>query len=368
MHTLVPCDLERWYSTYGYRARYNLSSSAAPSLSTKDVLALGGAAAQAEYLALPLEYSPQQGSQRLRHAIAGRYHSITAAQVQVTTGAAEALFLVLNALLYPGATLIVQFPIYPPIYTLAASLGVTVLRWPIDADGAIDLDQLVQMLRRQPVQALVLNNPHSPTGAVLSPSELQQIADLATEQRSVLVVDEVYRGIQFAGPPTPAAADLSPTVISIGDVAKPYGLGGLRVGWIATHNAAVLRRCAELRDYTTLCSSVPGEFLAALALEHHATLIEHHVATARINRTYFASVISAVPWLEGTLASAGFTIFPRSHRATSTLALCQDLCEHHDVLLLPGDVFAMPGHLRLGFGVEPSQFAAGLERVLNYES
>jgi aspartate/methionine/tyrosine aminotransferase len=366
LHTLVPCDLERWYSTYGYRARYNLSSSAAPPLSTSAVLAVGGAAAQADYLALDLDYSPQPGSLRLRTAIARRYASITAAMVQVTTGAAEALFLVLNALLYPGATVIVQFPIYPAISTLAASLRATVLRWPLGADGEVDLDRLAGMLVRHPAQAVVVNNPHSPTGAVLTQTELQQIADLATAHRSVLVVDEVYRGIQFAGPPTPAAADLSPSAISIGDVAKPYGLGGLRVGWIASRNAALLQRCAELRDYTTLCTSVPGEFLAALALEHHDALVEPHLATARINRAHFARVIGGAPWLEGTLANAGFTIFPRSHRATATLALCQDLCIHHDVLLLPGDVFAMPGHLRLGFGVEPAQFAAGLERVLDY--
>lgn len=48
--------------------------------------------------------------------------------------------------------------------------------------------------------------------------------------------------------------------------------------------------------------------------------------------------------------------------------MCHALCERYDVLVLPGDVFAMPGYLRLGFGVAPEQFAAGLDRLLAYAS
>lgn len=366
MHALVPCSLERWYHAYGFRARYNLSGSAAPPLDTADLLDLGGPAAREEYLALGLNYGPQQGGERLRTAIAARYRTLSPSSVQVTTGAAEALFLVLSALIAPGDSVVVQFPIYPSIYGLAESLGARVLRWPLGEDGAIDLDRLERLLAANVVRAVVLNHPHSPTGALVSPAALGHIAALAEQHGATLVVDEVYRGIQFAGAPTLAAADLAPGAVSIGDVAKPYGLGGLRVGWIASHDRDLLRRCAELRDYTTLCNSVPGEFLAALALEHHGAIIERHLTTARINRAMFGQAAADLPWLDGGLASGGFTVFPRIRAATSALAVCHELCERHDVLLLPGEVFSMPGRLRLGFGVDPADFAAGLERLVEF--
>src|SRR5262249_49380160 len=151
-----------------------------------------------------------------------------------------------------------------------------------------------------------------------------------------LLVDEVYRGIQFAGELSPAAADLGSHAISIGDVAKPYGLGGLRVGWIATANRAILRRCAELRDYTSICGSVPGEFLAALALEHRETILARHLATARANRALFSAAMEGQACLQWQHADGGFTIFPRVMVPGSSGAWCRELNARYGVLLLPG--------------------------------
>ena len=362
----VPCKLERWYSRYGFRARYNLSNSAAPALRTGDLLALGGANAAAEYMALDLNYGSPEGGPRLRAAIAAQYAALTPADIQVTTGAAEAIFLVLNALLSAGDAVVVQFPIYPAVYGVARMLDAEVRCWPLGPEHAIDLDQLEALLAVGRVRAVVLNHPHSPTGALLSAAELHAISGLTARYGTTLIVDEVYRGIQFAGPVLPAAADLGPHIISIGDLAKPYGLGGLRVGWIATADADVRQRCAELRDYTSLSSSVPGEFLAALALEHRDALLQRHLATARRNRALFAAAMADTAWMVWRLADGGFTIFPRLTLGRPTVEVCEELRERFDVLLLPGEVYERPGYLRLGFGVEPADFAAGLERLLAF--
>ncbi len=366
MFAVEPCHLERWYSLYGFRARYNLSSSAAQPIATRELLALAGPQAEAEYLSLDLNYGPQLGSLRLRQAIAARYASVPPAAIQVTTGAAEALFLVLSACLAPGARIVVQTPIYPSIPTLAQGLGAQVIDWPLAADDQVDLQQLERLLANHAAQAIVLNHPHSPTGALLSADQLAWIAALAQAHGALLIIDEVYRGIQFGGETTAAAADLGPHAVSIGDMAKPYGLGGLRVGWIASHNQALLERCAELRDYTSLCNSTPGEFLAALALEHHDQIVARQLSIARQNRALFSQALPQLAWIEAHLADGGFTIFPRIHASRSSAAICHELCERFDVLVLPGEVFARPGHLRLGFGVNSEQFAAGLERLLDF--
>jgi aspartate/methionine/tyrosine aminotransferase len=361
---LAPCPLERWYNRYGFRARYNLSGSAAPALTTADVLNYATSNDRSAYLTLNLNYGPSTGLPRLRAAIAKQYATLHTDDVQVTTGASEALFLLLTALIRPGDTVVVQFPIYPSIHEVARALGANVRRWPISMDTA--LDQLQALLAIGDVRMVVLNQPHSPTGAILSAAQLHAVATLTAAYGAVLVVDEVYRGIQFDSEPTPAAADLGAHAVSIGDVAKPYGLGGLRVGWLATANAVLRTRCAELRDYTTLCGSVLGEYLAAIALEHRAAIIERHLAVARRNRALFTAAMESTAWLHWRLADNGFTIFPRSLLPTPTAAMCHELCERYEVLVLPGDVFAMPGYVRLGFGVEPEHFAAGLDRLVSY--
>lgn len=366
LSVLAPCKLERWYSRYGFRARYNLSGAAAPSLTINQLLDVGGGDARADYLALDLNYGPAEGSPRLRAAIAAHYATLDDGDVQVTTGAAEAIFLVLGALIRPGDEVIVQTPMYPAIATLARALQANVRQWPLAPDGKIDLDHLEALLARGTVRLVVINHPHSPTGVLLSAHELATIAGFALNHGATLLVDEVYRGIQFAGPVLPPAADLGPHVVSIGDLAKPYGLGGLRIGWIATANVALRKRCAELRDYTSLCGTVPGEYLGALALEHRVEILEQHLLAARQNRALFVTAMDDVAWLDWTLAEGGFTIFPRCDLPLPTISLCQDLRERQDVLLLPGEVFERPGYLRLGFGVEPAHFAAGLERLVAY--
>ncbi|PLS80264.1 MAG: hypothetical protein CYG59_08925 [Chloroflexi bacterium] len=365
---LAPCALERWYNRYGFGARYNLSSSAAPSLTTADVLSYAAPDDQVAYLSLSLNYGPSGGLPRLRAAIAQQYVTLHENDIQVTTGASEALFLLLMALIDPGDAVVIQFPIYPPIDTFARALGADVRHWPTSMNDGLHLAQLRALLAAGDVRVVVVNQPHSPTGALLSDVEMHAIATLTEAYGAVLLVDEVYRGIYFDTEPPPAAADLGAHVVSVGDVAKPYGLGGLRIGWLATANVALRTRCAELRDYTTLCGSVPGEFLAAIALEHRAVILNRHLAVARQNRAAFATAMESVTWLQWQLASGGFTIFPHSTLPQPTAAMCRDLCEHYDVLVLPGDVFAMPGYLRLGFGVAPEHFAAGLDRLLAYAS
>ncbi len=366
LYPLPPCDLERWYSQFGFGARYNLSGSAAPALTTTDLLHYAGPDAVAAYLELNLNYVPTAGTHRLRMAIAQQYATLTSDEIQVTTGAVEALLLVFTVLLHPGDAVIVQFPIYPSIYGLAEARGADVRRWPILPHGHIDLDHLRRLLERGNVRAIVLNHPHGPTGLLLAPPELMAIAQLAADYNATLVVDEVYRGIQFTDEVTVPAADLGAHIVSIGDVAKPYGLGGLRIGWLATADTQLLDRCAEVRDYTTLCGTAPGEFLAAIALEHRTAILERQLAVAQRNRMLFAAAMTTHAWLDWSLPNGGFTIFPRSRLRASTAATCHELYERYDVLVLPGEVFGMPGYLRLGFGVEPDQFAAGLERVLAY--
>lgn len=366
LYHLAPSDLERWYSQYGTRARYHLSSSAAPSLTTAELLRYAGPNASTAYLELNLNYGPAAGSPLLRRAISTQYSALEPDHIQITTGAAEALFLVLNTLIQPGDLVVVQHPIYPSIVRLAEALGAQVRRWSLSATEGFDLDDLTHLVTGRQPRAIILNNPHSPTGQCLSTSELRSIAELAASVNATLVVDEVYRGIHFGPVDAQPAADNGPHVVSIGDVAKPYGLGGVRIGWIATANKAFLARCAELRDYTSLGSSVPGEFLATIALEHRGAILEQHLAVARRNRALFVREIAAADWLDWQLADSGFTLFPRANLPQSTTTLCRALCERYAVLLLPGEVFEMPGYVRIGFGVDSAQFAHGLERVLDY--
>ena len=83
-----------------------------------------------------------------------------------------------------------------------------------------------------------------------------------------LFVDEMYRGLEHGGASRrlPAAADAYQRGVSLCGVSKALGLPGLRIGWVCSRDAAVMRRVAELKDYTSICPPAPSEALADIAL------------------------------------------------------------------------------------------------------
>ena len=90
---------------------------------------------------------------------------------------------------------------------------------------------------------------------------------IADEAGAYLLVDEVYRGLEFdEADRLPTGADRAAHGISLGVMSKAYALAGLRIGWLATHDRDLLARVAAFKDYTTICSSAPSEILAIIAL------------------------------------------------------------------------------------------------------
>src|SRR6185436_12885726 len=92
------------------------------------------------------------------------------------------------------------------------------------------------------------------------------------------VVDEVYRPIALVPGTAPASCiDASPRAVSIGDLSKPLGLGGLRIGWIASHDREVIERCADAVDYLSGSVSTLSAAVALHALQRFDELLASHL-------------------------------------------------------------------------------------------
>ena len=174
-----------------------------------------------------------------------------------------------------------------------------------------------------------------------------------SESRGFLVFsDEVYRGLEFeAADQLPAFADLNERAVSLSVVSKSYGLAGLRIGWIASQNEHLLRELAAFKDYTTICSSAPSEFLATIALQNGEKLLERNRAILRANLHeldgFFSLHCELFDWQP---PKAGSTAFPRLRKG-EVEDFCARLREECGVLLLSGTVYgAYPKNFRIGFG------------------
>ncbi len=177
-----------------------------------------------------------------------------------------------------------------------------------------------------------------------------------------MICDEVYHDLALTEGVIPAhGRSLSPKAISIGSMSKSFGLSGLRLGWLAAPEA-VAYRCWCWKDYTSISNSPISDYLAAFALSHIPQIMARNIPLAIANRQTLLEWFDRYPGtIEYVAPKAGVLTFPRFHGLpVSTEKFCLQVYEAKKLLLVPGECFDSPGHLRIGFGTNPSHFGAGL--------
>jgi aspartate/methionine/tyrosine aminotransferase len=348
---LAPFKLERYFARYEFNAKYLLCSSDCESISVGDLLAFEPDAEEGLKRHW-LGYTESSGALSLRQEISRIYASIQPEHVLVHSGAEEAIFLFMHAVLQPGDHIIVHWPCYQSLFEIARSIGCEVTIWEarLQNKWAPDMDELKHGLRPN-TRAIIINTPHNPTGYLMPQADYRAVNQLAHEHGIILFSDEVYRELEYSPADRLASAcDLNPSAVSLGVMSKAYGLAGLRIGWIATHNAPVQARMAALKDYTTICNSAPSEYLAELAIRQRVQIAGRNLKIIHDNLfildNFFTAHAKIFEWVR---PKAGPIAFPRLS-GEDVDQFCQRLVTSVGVLLLPGTMYDHPGnHFRVGF-------------------
>jgi len=317
-----------------------------------DLLALDPNAHE-RFLSLWLGYTESIGDPELRQAITTLYEHITADQVLVHAGAEEAIFNFMNVALRPGDHVIVHTPYYQSLGEVARGVGAEVTEWQGDPERGwkIDLGVLKDALTSR-TKVVVINFPHNPTGFLPTSEFVHELSELSDQHGFLIFSDEVYRGLELdRSDRLPALADVNDRAVSLGVMSKTYGLAGLRIGWIATHNDQLFRELAAFKDYTTICNSAPSEFLATLALRHAEAIVERNLQIIRGNLDrldlFFGAHAELFSWHRPKAGSIAFPILLRG----SVDEFCADLIKNAGVLLLPGTLYGSGfNSFRIGFG------------------
>ena len=358
MTALPTFKLEEFLGLWEFKARYHLTASDAESMTIEELLAMGGEADREGFMKLPLTYLDSWGSENLRQAVAGTYEHVDAAHVLAFTGAEEALFLVMQELVGPGDHAVVTVPCYQSMETvpLATGADVSPLVMRRRNGWALDLDELRGLLRPN-TKLVAVNYPNNPTGHVPGHETFRELAALCDERAIRLFCDEVYRGVELDVSRTlPQAADLSETAISLNVASKSYGLPGLRIGWLACRDRALLERVEKRKHYTTICNAGPTEYLTALALRNRERIWDRNRGVIAANRPLFDDFFAR--WAElfdWEPPMGGCVCFPRL-KSGDVEDFCRRLLEKEGVLVLPASIYfseiadAPADHFRVGLG------------------
>ena len=368
MKPLRTFRLEEYLGEWEFKARHHLTASDAQSMTVEELLALGtdaeSEAARDGLMRLSLAYIETWGMPELREAVAGTYERVDADHVLAFAGAEEGLFWAMQELVGPGDHAVITVPCYQAMETVTVATGADVSALvPRREDGwALDLDELRGLLR--PTTKLVaVNYPNNPTGYVPDEATICELAAMCETRGIRLFCDEVYRGIEVDPQRTiTQVADLAETAVSLNVASKSYGLPGLRVGWIACRDRALLERLEKRKHYTSICNAAPAEYLAAFALRHREAIWERNRAIVAANRPvfddFFARWADLFDWRP---PDGGCVCFPR-YKGGDVEEFCRQLLDAEGVLVLPATMYrseisdAVPmDHFRVGIG------RAGLE-------
>jgi aspartate/methionine/tyrosine aminotransferase len=357
-------------SRHETHCQYDIAESGILPLTTSDLLDFEPLAERAatleRLLTTPLGYSEARGTAELRGQIAATYARGDADHVLVTTGAIEANFLLFNVLLDRGDHAIVPYPAYQQLYSVPEAIGCDVSLWPVGPDTGYryDVDRLERMLRPN-TRVIVVNTPHNPTGAMLSPADARRVYELGQSVGAAVIGDEAYRwlAVPDGDPFAPPMFDEGPAGISVGTLSKPLGLPGLRIGWIIGPPDLV-QRCWAMRDYITLSPGKLNDALARLAMGHRERIIERNHGIIRANLAAASRwMAERADFMSWTPPRGGLLALLKYDLPIDSLELADKLADEHSVMLAPGSAFGYEHHLRLGIGQRPDIFAEGLSRT-----
>lgn len=358
--------LERYFARWEFHVRHVLCASDLEPLSLHELVSFADAPTRALWDSLRLGYTESLGHPLLRAEIASLYETVTPDDVITFAGAEEGIFLAMHAMLHAGDHAAVLWPAYQSLYDVARSIGADVTLVPLDPGSwEFDPDAVLAALRPN-TRLAVVNFPHNPTGTLATRDALEHLTTELERRGVTLLSDEVYRGLELdASRRLPAGVDVGRNTLSLGVLSKTYALAGLRIGWIATHDAALRERLARLKDYTTICGSAPSEILAIIALRARERVVarsrEIIAANLPLLDAFFARHSERFSWVR---PRAGSVAFPRLCTETGGAVerFCDDLVEKTGVLLLPGSRFEHPGnHFRVGYG--RADMPTALERL-----
>ncbi|MGB6641947.1 MAG: pyridoxal phosphate-dependent aminotransferase [Thermoanaerobaculia bacterium] len=317
-----------------------------------------------ELLEPPLEPFPLSGPNEegwlpLLERIAARYR-LGPENVVLAHGASMANHLVCAQIIEHGDDVLVERPVYEPLYLLPRfyRANVAFFERRVADSFALDIDEIRRRLTPR-TTLLVCSNLHNPTGVLTERATLEKLGELADHEDFHVLVDEVYLEWMLDQGETSAAA-LGPRFIVTSSLTKAYGLDDLRAGWIVAE-PRIVEKLRRLNDLFSIKMVHLAERWAAQALDCAPALLEALRPVLEANRELVDSFIGAHPALEW-LPPPGGTVGWVRLRGLEVEELNTRLLPL-ETAVAPGRFFCAPEFFRIGLGQATELLEEGLERL-----
>ncbi len=304
-------------------------------------------------------YTHPAGLMELREAIAEKLRrenhlDYTAEEVVVTSGAQEALMLLMLALIDPGDEVLLPSPRFTSYDTAVELCGGVVVPVPTyEKDDFATTASEIEARITPKTKMIVLVTPNNPTGAVTPPSEVRAIADLAKKHDLLVVSDEIYEKLVYEGNEHLSIATLpgmKERTITLNGFSKSYAMTGWRVGYLAAP-APFVRLLIEPRHTLSINTATPSQFAALAALTGPQEPVDEMIRAYDERRKFMMQALDGMGLSYGHPGGAFYIYANVSSTGMGSPDFCRRLLREGRVMIFPGTLFGdeREDHIRIGY-------------------
>jgi aspartate aminotransferase len=324
-------------------------------------------------------YTPVEGTSELKDAIIGKFRrdngiEYTRPQILVSTGAKQAIYNMIMAVVNPGDEVVIPAPYwvsYPDMALLAEGVPVTPCAGP-EQGYKITAAQLEAAITAK-TRLLILNSPSNPTGAAYTRAELVALGEVLSRHPHVLVcTDDMYEHIYWAPEPfcslLTAAPQLYDRTVTVNGVSKSYAMTGWRIGYCGGP-VEVINAMSTIQSQSTSNPNSIAQRAAMVALTGDQSGVAEMNRHFKERHDFFNAGLNALPGFRVLPAAGTFYAWCEVSGAMARLGLHDDnafaehLLEHANVAGVPGSGFGAPGHIRFSFAVARATLEEALRRL-----
>ena len=314
-------------------------------------------------------YTHSLGMLPLREAIAAHFArrygvTLSPEQIIVTMGTSAGLLLTLSALLNPGDEMVLSNPTYACYPNFVQYVG-GVPAWAStdDSDGFALRPEAVKKCLNLRTQGILINSPANPTGTVLSPAYLQEIAGLGP----YIVSDEIYHGLVY-GEREHSILEYTNRAFVLNGFSKLYAMTGWRLGYIIAPREFV-RPIQKLQQNLFICASSVSQFAGLAALTQHHPEVEQMVAAYDKRRKFMVQGLRELGFGVAAEPTGAFYVLADARNVcSSSLNLAFDILDKAQVAAAPGIDFGSnaEGFMRFSYANSIENIAEAFKRLRAY--
>jgi aspartate aminotransferase len=302
-------------------------------------------------------YTSNFGIEELREQIA-EMHGVSIDEVMVTAGASEALMNTSLAFIEQGSDVLIPIPNFLSYFTytkLCEARIVSVDTTPTDFQ--LNPDELNEQMSKN-VSAIFLNYPNNPTGTVVDQKTLKAIAEIARDNGSVLISDEVYSSIHYDKKPGTLAGEEG--VVVINAFSKSLAMTGWRIGYIIAEES-LLDSILKIHQVNGVCAPAFAQKAVADVLSKGVAkdITEGMVREFKKRRDYVYKSLRNV--LKVVKPEGAFYIFPRV--PVDSVEFTERLLAETGVAITPGIAFGSENHVRISYAASMEKLEKAMGRI-----